>query len=81
MPEQRASDDKTKKSLKQDVFDHPDFYQTDDLLSEEQKLVRNSIRDFVKKEISPYIEDWAQQGHFPFEIVRKFGDIGAVGSR
>ncbi len=79
MPEQRASDDKTKKSLKQDVFDHPDFYQTDDLLSEEQKLVRNSIRDFVKKEISPYIEDWAQQGHFPFEIVRKFGDIGAFG--
>jgi glutaryl-CoA dehydrogenase len=33
----------------------------------------------VKKEISPYIEDWAQRAHFPYEIVRKFGEIGAFG--
>ena len=79
MPEQRTSEEKTRKSLKQDVFDHPDFYQIDDLLSEEQKLVRSSIRDFVKKEISPYIEDWAQRAYFPYEIVRKFGAIGAFG--
>ena len=45
--------------MKQDQFEHPDFYQLDALLSEEQKLIRSSIRDFVKKEISPYIEDWA----------------------
>ncbi len=68
-----------KKSLKQDVFEHPDFYGIDDLLTEEHKLVRASIRDFVKKEISPFIEDWAQQAHFPYEIVRKFGEIGAFG--
>lgn len=70
---------KAKKSLKQDVYDHPDFYQVDSLLTEEHKLVRSSIRDFVKREISPYIEDWAQRAHFPFEIVKKFGDIGAFG--
>ncbi len=70
---------KAKKSLKQDVYDHPDFYQIDSLLTEEHKLVRSSIRDFVKREISPYIEDWAQRAHFPFEIVKKFGDIGAFG--
>src|SRR5690606_4635954 len=69
----------TKKSLKQDVFDHPDFYALDELLTEEQKLVRSAIRDFVKREISPYIEDWAQRAHFPYEIVKKFGDIGAFG--
>lgn len=68
-----------KKSLKQDLFEHPDFYQVDGLLSEEHLLVRKSIRDFVKKEITPYIEDWAQRAHFPYEIVRKFGEIGAFG--
>ena len=68
-----------RKSLKQDLFDHPDFYNLDDLLTEEHKLIRSSIRDFVKKEISPSIEDWAQRAHFPYEMVKKFGDIGAFG--
>jgi glutaryl-CoA dehydrogenase len=67
------------KSLKQDLFEGVDFLDLDDLLTEEQKLIRSSIRDFVKKEISPYIEDWAQKAHFPYEIVRKFGDVGAFG--
>ncbi|MEQ8424863.1 MAG: acyl-CoA dehydrogenase family protein [Cyclobacteriaceae bacterium] len=74
-----AQESKAKKSMKQDQFEHPDFYNLDGLLSEEQKLIRSSIRDFVKKEISPYIEDWAERAHFPFEIVKKFGDIGAFG--
>ncbi len=74
-----SSSAKSKKSLKQDLFEHPDFYQVDDLLTEEHKLIRGSIRDFVKREISPYIEDWAQRAHFPYEIVRKFGEIGAFG--
>ncbi|MBL7873711.1 MAG: acyl-CoA dehydrogenase family protein [Cyclobacteriaceae bacterium] len=68
-----------KKSLKQDLYENPDFYLLDDLLTEEHKLIRSSIRDFVKREISPYIEDWAQQASFPYEIVKKFGDIGAFG--
>jgi glutaryl-CoA dehydrogenase len=67
------------KSLKQDLYEHPDFYAIDDLLTEEHKLIRSSVRQFVKKEISPYIEDWAQRAHFPYEIVKKFGDIGAFG--
>ena len=70
---------KAKKSLKQDIYEHPDFYQIDSLLTQEHKLVRSSIRDFVKREISPYIEDWAQRAHFPYEIVKKFGEIGAFG--
>jgi glutaryl-CoA dehydrogenase len=67
------------KSLKKDTFEGVDFYGIDDLLSEEHLLVRSSIRDFVKREISPYIEDWAQNAHFPIEIVRKFGEVGAFG--
>lgn len=68
-----------RKSLKQDNFEGVDFLELDDLLTEEHKLIRTSIRDFVKKEISPYIEDWAQKAHFPSEIVKKFGDVGAFG--
>jgi glutaryl-CoA dehydrogenase len=67
------------KSQKQDTFEGVDFLDMDDLLTEEHKLIRGSIRDFVKKEISPYIEDWAQKAHFPYEIVKKFGDVGAFG--
>ena len=74
-----ADTQSAKKSLKQDQFESPDFYELDDLLTEEHKLVRSSIRGFVKKEISPYIEDWAERNHFPIEIVKKFGEIGAFG--
>ncbi|MEP2774131.1 MAG: acyl-CoA dehydrogenase family protein [Fulvivirga sp.] len=70
---------KATKKAANDMFESPDFYQIDDLLTEEHKLIRSSIRDFVKKEISPYIEDWCQNAHFPSEIVPKFGEIGAFG--
>lgn len=62
-----------------DDFESPDFYQIDDLLTDEHKLIRSSIRDFVKKEITPFIEGWAEKNHFPYEIVKKFGEIGAFG--
>ena len=42
-------------------------------------MVRSAIRDFVKREISPNIENWAENNHFPTEIVKKFGEIGAFG--
>ena len=57
----------------------PDYYNIDDLLTEEHLLIRQTMRDFVKREISPYIEKWAQDAHFPSEIVKKFGDVGAFG--
>ena len=79
MAGQQAAEVNAKKPRKQDPFDHPDFYNLDALFGEEQKLVRSAIRDFVKKEITPFIEDWAERAHFPYEIVRKFGDIGAFG--
>ena len=45
----------------QDAFESPDFYNLDDLLTEEHKLIRASMRDFVKQEISPNIEEWAEK--------------------
>ena len=79
MPSEQSAAAQKGRSLKQDVFEHPDFYCIDDLLTAEHKLIRTAIRDFVKKEISPFIEDWAQRSHFPGEIVKKFGEIGAFG--
>ncbi len=67
------------KSSKADNFESPDFYEIDDLLTEEHKLIRATVRDFVKKEISPIIEDCAQKATFPRHIVQKFGEIGAFG--
>ncbi len=57
----------------------PDYFNIDDLLTEEHILIRQTMRDFVKREISPKIEQWAQDAHFPSEIVKKFGDVGAFG--
>lgn len=57
----------------------PDYFNIDDLLTDEHKLIRQTMRDFVKREISPSIERWAQEAHFPSEIVKKFGDVGAFG--
>jgi len=62
-----------------DTFESPDFYNLDDLLTEEHKLIRSSIRDFVKKEISPIIEDACQRAYFPSYMVKKFGEVGAFG--
>ncbi|MEQ9290457.1 MAG: acyl-CoA dehydrogenase family protein [Cyclobacteriaceae bacterium] len=62
-----------------DEFESPDFYHLDDLLTEEHKLIRESIRSFVKKEITPFIENWAENNHFPTGIVKKFGEVGAFG--
>lgn len=67
------------KSNFSDEFESPDFYQIDDLLTEEHRMIRGSVRDFVKKEITPNIEDWAERNHFEYAMVKKFGDIGAFG--
>lgn len=65
--------------MKTDNFESPDFYGLDDLLSEENKLVRQSVRDFIKKEVSPFIEDYAQKAEFPRHLVRAFGELGVFG--
>lgn len=65
--------------MKPDVFQSPDYYQIDDLLNEEHKLVREATRDWVKKAISPIIEEHAQAATFPKEILPGLAEIGAFG--
>lgn len=66
-------------SSKADLYIQPDFYAIDDLLTEEHKLIRNTVRDWVKKNISPIIEDAAQQARFPHHLLKGLGEIGAFG--
>ena len=65
--------------MKQDLFQSPDYYNIDELLTEEHKLIRESVRGYVKKEISPIIEDYAQRAEFPQQIVKQLGDLGCFG--
>ena len=65
---------------KVDSFESPDFYCLDDLLTAEHKLVRSAVRNFVKREITPIVEEYAQRAEFPSHIVPKFGQIGVFGA-
>ncbi|WP_020595696.1 acyl-CoA dehydrogenase family protein [Spirosoma panaciterrae] len=65
---------------KVDTFESPDFYNLDDLFTAEHKLVRSAVRDFVKREITPIAEEYAQRAEFPQHLVRKFGQIGVFGA-
>ena len=62
-----------------DLFVSPDYYCLDELLTEEQKHIREAIRGYVKKEISPIIEDYAQRAEFPEQIVGQLGELGCFG--
>ena len=69
--------------MSQISFDRPDpidFLDIDSLLSEEEKLVRATVRDYVQKEIVPHIGDWWEEGILPQEqLAKEFGDIGLLG--
>ncbi|MFV8357143.1 acyl-CoA dehydrogenase family protein [Flavobacterium sp. XS1P32] len=65
--------------MKPDLFQSPDYYNLDDLLNEEHKLVRDSARAWVKREVSPIIEEYAQKAEFPKQIIKGLGEIGGFG--
>ncbi|GGE90990.1 glutaryl-CoA dehydrogenase [Chishuiella changwenlii] len=56
-----------------------DYYDIDDLLSTEHKLIRQSVRDFVDNEIKPVIDDAAQHHHDIPDLMKKLGSVGALG--
>lgn len=65
--------------MTQDTYQHQDYYNIDDLLTDEHKIVRDSIRDWVKTKLSPVINDYAQKAEFPKWVVKELGAIGAFG--
>ena len=65
--------------MKKDNFKSPDHYNLDLLLTEEHILVRDSVRNWVKENVSPVIEDAALEGLFPKKFIKGLADIGAFG--
>lgn len=67
------------KSSKKDLYEAPDYFLVDDLLTEEHKLIRDAVRTWVKKEVSPIIEDFAQRAEFPKHLIPGLASLGAFG--
>ncbi len=65
--------------MAQDLYQHPDYYLLDELLSDEHKLIRDMVRAWIKKEVSPHIEHWAQECTFPAHLVPQMGELGVFG--
>jgi glutaryl-CoA dehydrogenase len=65
--------------MSQDLFQAPDYFQLDELLNDEHKLVREAAREWVKRDISPIIEEYAQKAEFPTQIINGLAEIGAFG--
>ena len=65
--------------MKPDLFQAPDYYNVDELLNDEHRLVRDAAREWVKREVSPIIEEYAQKAEFPDQIIKGLAEIGAFG--
>lgn len=65
--------------MAEDRYQHHDYYLVDELLTEEHKLIRDTARAWVKKEVSPIIEEYAQKAQFPRHLLKGLGEIGAFG--
>ena len=65
--------------MKPDQFQAPDYYNIDELLTDEHKMVRDATREFVKREVSPIIEEAAQEAKFPKQLIKGLAEIGAFG--
>jgi len=65
--------------MRPDLFEAPDYFNLDELLSEEHKLVRDAARQWVKRDVTPIIEEFAQKAEFPQQIIGGLAEIGAFG--
>lgn len=65
--------------MREDNFTSPDYYLLDELLTTEQKLIREAVRSFVKKEISPIIEEYCQKAEFPVQLIKGLASLGVFG--
>ena len=60
-------------------YNPPDYYLMDELLTDEHKIIRDSVRDFIDAKVKPYIESWAQNNHCPTELIPELGELGVFG--
>ena len=65
--------------MSKDRFQAPDYYLLDELLTEEHKLIRDAAREWVKREVSPIIEEACQKAEFPKHLLKGLASVGAFG--
>jgi len=61
-------------------FHGVDYVEIDSLLSDEEKLVRQTVREFVDKEVIPHVEEWNREGKFPRHLVPLMAELGFYGA-
>ncbi|MEE9440211.1 MAG: acyl-CoA dehydrogenase family protein [Saprospiraceae bacterium] len=64
---------------KTDRYEHHDYYNVDDLFTEEHLLARDAVREWVKKEVTPIIEQYNEKGECPYHLFKGLAEIGAYG--
>ena len=65
--------------MAKDRYQAHDYYLMDELLTDEHKLIRDAAREWVKRDVSPIIEEYAQKAEFPTQIIKGLSEIGAFG--
>jgi glutaryl-CoA dehydrogenase len=71
--------EENKTRMRTDLYEGHDHYNVDDLLTDEQKMIRQSVRDYVKSTLSPVIEDCAQNNTIPNDLMKQLGELGCLG--
>ena len=71
--------EENKTRMRTDLYEGHDHYNVDDLLTDEQKMIRQSVRDYVKSTLSPVIEDCAQNNTMPNDLMKQLGELGCLG--
>ncbi len=61
------------------MYNPPDYYLVDELLSDEHKIIRSAVREWVDRSVMPVIDDYAQRHEFPKHLIREMGEVGAFG--
>ena len=61
-------------------FSGVDYYNINSLLSEDELMIRDTVRDFVSAEIIPVIEKHNREGSFPIQVISKMGELGLFGT-
>ncbi|NQU33482.1 MAG: acyl-CoA dehydrogenase family protein [Bacteroidetes bacterium] len=61
------------------MYNPPDYYLVDELLTDEHKIIRNAVREWVNRSVIPIIDDAAQNHIFPQHLIKEMGEIGAFG--
>ncbi len=60
-------------------YNPPDHFMVDDLLTDEHKLIRDAVRDWVNRRVKPGIEKYFEKAEFPDFIVKELGELGVLG--